>query len=72
MDQCRSCGRCGRLYTAPGGAMVCEGCLDIIQRINLVRLRGASEDAIAQAMQRTIKELENELDKRCDEETSSK
>ena len=58
------CGNAGPVFTAPGGLMVCQGCLDIIKRIKLQRLKGASVAAIAEALRLAIDELEDELKRR--------
>ena len=58
MDHCRICGKVAELYTAPGGAMVCDGCLGICKRILLESLRGASDADTLQAILLAIEELE--------------
>ena len=46
---CGMCGGEGRLYVAPGGAMVCEQCLSLGHTINLNRLQGVSNEVLKEA-----------------------
>ena len=43
VDNCRFCGEKGPVYTALGGALLCDGCIWIPKTVNFARLKGGHQ-----------------------------
>ena len=67
---CAMCGDEAQLYTAPGGAMVCEQCQHLAHTINLSRLQGVSDKVLRDAWRETalaaLVEAEGHVVEDCD------
>ena len=47
LKTCQICSNAtSRLYTAPGGAMVCQRCLAVPKALNLARIEGVPEETM--------------------------
>ena len=59
MERCKLCGNLrARLFTAPGGAMVCEHCNDAIKLMNYVRVRGFTDEQISEMIEEAKRRIE--------------